>query len=78
MHSVLTRCLHFRGILRRDSTVYLGLASYLTDAVGKPLFEDEFQDWSYFLVDGFVVSLTGAKVSQLVTSGHFKYSMTWM
>ena len=49
---------------------------YLTDAVGKSLFKDELQDRSYFLVDGLVVSLTGAKVSQLIPSSHFKHSMT--
>ena len=50
--------------------------SYLTDAVGKSLFKDELQDWSYFLVNSLVVSLTGPKVSQLISSSHFEYSMT--
>ena len=49
---------------------------YLTDAVGKSLFKDKLQYWSYFLVDGHVVSLSGAKVGQLITSSHFKHSMT--
>ena len=44
--------------------------------MGKPLLKDEFQDGSYFLIDSLVVSLTGAKVSQLITSSHFEHSMT--
>ena len=44
--------------------------------MGKSLFKDVLQDWSHFLVHCLVVGLTGAKVSQLVSSCHFKHCMT--
>ena len=60
-----------------SDSVSISLSSTdLLDVMRKSFLKDILENWSDFLVDIFVLSLSGSKVSQLIASCHLKHNMT--
>ena len=52
--------------------------SDLVDVMRKSFLKYILENWSDFLVNSFVLSLSWSKVSQLIASCHLKHNMTYM
>ena len=62
-----------------SDSVSISLSSTdLLDVMRKSFLKDILENWFDLLINGFVLSLSGSKVSQLTASCHLKHDVTYM